>query len=357
MPGRGWLLAACAFLARLLPGDAALQSAAWAETSYSALPLAGSVVTHGSARFTVLSDSLLRLEWSPHTPPRFHEAGTYFAVNRLFPSVPTFTSSVQADGSLRLQTSALTLEYAGGELSKDNLVISLASGVEWHPGDAPLGSLHGTIRTLDRVGSTVGLRCSQPAYRNDSHCEEGPLSTSGWAVIDDSLGPRWDTTNYAAAQRRDEWPWVTGPAESPASASGEQPPAAACAAQGFERFECIWGNVVDEGACAARGCCFDAAAAAAADGQPPANHFIPWCFWPQPAAAYTDLYFFGHGADYVGALRDYTALAGRVPLMPRWALGPHFSRWFAFTDEEEREVLATHARLGIPLDVQACCGP
>jgi len=177
------------------------------------------------------------------------------------------------------------------------------------------------------------------------------VSRDGWAVVDDSMGVRWDTATYSSA----EWPWVTGPAESPAGPPGSYAPAERCYPEGFQRFECIWGNVVDAGACAAKGCCFDAAAAAAADGVPPAQHVTPWCYWPVPApgtSAYQDLYFFGHGWDFQGALRDFTAVGGRPAMMPRWALGPFFSRWFAYTDHEERGVLATHARNGIPLDVQ-----
>jgi hypothetical protein len=342
-PLRGYLVAAA-----LAVASALLTPPAWTE-SYDPTPHDSRVFIHGPARFTVLSDALLRIEWSPHNPPVFHDAGTIFAVNRRFPLT---SSSVDVDVAHKqrfvLRTPLLRLDYSGGEFTPDSLSITLVkSGAVWHPGDAPTGSLHGTIRTLDRVGASVGLRCTQPAHVNDSHCEEGVVSTDGWAVLDDSTGPRWDTRDYSLAVARGDWPWVTGPAESPASFP---PSAEHCAAAGFDRFECVWGNSVDEAACRAKGCCFDAEAALAADGQPAAMHFVPWCFWPTPQLRYTDLYFFGHGRDYRGALRDFTTLGGRVPLSPRWSLGPHFSRWFAFSDAEEREVLMTHGRLGIPLD-------
>jgi hypothetical protein len=324
--------------------------AAWTER-YFPDPLVDTTFIHGAARFTVLSEALIRIEWSPHSPPRFYDTGSFFAVNRRFPVAPVVNAS-KGSTKLTLRTRLLLLEYAGGELSAASLSIKvLSSGAVWRFGANPAGSLRGTIRTLDRVGSTVGLQCTQPAYLNDSHCEEGVVSRDGWAVIDDSVGPRWDTMDYTATVSEGGWPWVTGPAESPASDSASRPPApGSCLAQGFDRYECVWGNTVDEHACRDRGCCFDSAAALAADGQPPASHFVPWCFWPSPLRRYTDLYFFGHGLDFRGALRDFAVLSGRVPLMPRWALGPHFSRWFAFSDAEERDVLSTHARLGIPLD-------
>jgi alpha-glucosidase (family GH31 glycosyl hydrolase) len=336
-----------------------LQPPAWVEP-YDPLPLKGTQVAHGSARFTVLAPALIRMEWSPHTPPRFHDAGTYFAVNRRFAAAPKYEWAI-ASGVLTITTAALTLRYEpsagtpGAGFQPSTLSITLADGRVWRSGDEPTGSLHGTIRTLDRVGKTVGLGCTQPAYMNDSHCEEGVVSLDGWAVIDDTMGARWDTTSYRAEAGAGKWPWVTGPAESPAAPPGAKPDAAQCLPTGFSRFECLWGNVVDEAGCRARGCCFDAEAAASAQGVPPAIHMTPWCFWPTPApgtSGYTDLYFFGHGWDFRGALRDFTGLGGRPPLLPRWALGPFFSRWFAYADHEERAVLAMHARNGIPLDVQ-----
>ena len=34
-----------------------------------------------------------------------------------------------------------------------------------------------------------------------------------------------------------------------------------------------------------------------------------------------DLYFFGYGHDYLGCLRDFCAVAGQTPLIPRWIAG------------------------------------
>jgi hypothetical protein len=341
------------------PAGGRFTPAAWVEP-YNPLPWPNCTVLHGPARFTVITPELLRLEFSPHSPPVFHDAGTFFAVNRRAGAAPRFTARVAAGGALELATSALTLFYdpaaapPSAGFTAATLRVSLADGRSWRAGDKPAGSLHGTIRTLDRVGKTVGLGCTQPAYRNDSHCEEGVASRDGWAVVDDSLGPRWEGGAPAPAARAGGWPWVSGPAEMP-TAPGATPPAAACAARGFERFECLWGNVVDEAGCRARGCCYDAAAAAEAAGQPPAIHMTPWCFWPEGgavSAAYADWYFFGHAGAHRAALRDFAVVGGRTPLVPRWALGPFFSRWFAYADFEERGVVNAHARNGIPLDVQ-----
>eukprot|EP00663_Eupelagonemidae_sp_cell21sb_P012907 gene12907-biopygen8195 len=40
--------------------------------------------------------------------------------------------------------------------------------------------------------------------------------------------------------------------------------------------------------------------------------------WPsgEPPRGTSDLYFFAHGNDYRGALRDFISVAGRTPLLP-----------------------------------------
>lgn len=40
-------------------------------------PNPGAVVTHGPARFTVLTTGVVRLEYSPHRPPVFHDEGSF----------------------------------------------------------------------------------------------------------------------------------------------------------------------------------------------------------------------------------------------------------------------------------------
>ena len=47
-----------------------------------------------------------------------------------------------------------------------------------------------------------------------------------------------------------------------------------------------------------------------------------------------DLYFFGYGRDYQACLQDFAAVAGPAPLLPRWALGNWWSRFWAYTDQE-----------------------
>jgi hypothetical protein len=64
-----------------------------------------------------------------------------------------------------------------------------------------------------------------------------------------------------------------------------------------------------------------------------------------------DLYFFGYGHDYRACLRDFYAVAGRPPLIPRWALGNWWSRFYAYTQSELTDLVAEFAAHRVPLSV------
>ena len=64
-----------------------------------------------------------------------------------------------------------------------------------------------------------------------------------------------------------------------------------------------------------------------------------------------DLYFFGHGHDYPGALRDLARVAGEMPLVPRWALGNWWSRYWGYSEAEYRALIERFQAERIPLSV------
>ncbi|MFB6074122.1 MAG: TIM-barrel domain-containing protein [Haloarculaceae archaeon] len=75
--------------------------------------------------------------------------------------------------------------------------------------------------------------------------------------------------------------------------------------------------------------------------------------WVTPRAApdCEDLYVFGYGDDYRAALRDYTAVAGDVPMLPRWALGNWWCRYWEYSQAELRDLMAEFRERDIPLSV------
>jgi len=76
--------------------------------------------------------------------------------------------------------------------------------------------------------------------------------------------------------------------------------------------------------------------------------------WVTPRDAdedYEDLYFFGFGHDYLDALGAYTDIAGDVPMIPRWALGNWWSRYWEYSQADLRELMSRFREEGLPLSV------
>jgi alpha-glucosidase (family GH31 glycosyl hydrolase) len=76
----------------------------------------------------------------------------------------------------------------------------------------------------------------------------------------------------------------------------------------------------------------------------------PWVM-SRPAGKSQDLYFFGYGHDYKQGLGDYIKVAGRIPLPPRFAFGTWWSRYWAYSDQEFKELVRGFRDHEIPLDV------
>ena len=62
----------------------------------------------------------------------------------------------------------------------------------------------------------------------------------------------------------------------------------------------------------------------------------------------TDLYFFGYGHDYLDCLQDFYWLTGPTPLLPRYALGNWWSRFYKYTEESYLELMGKFREKGIP---------
>ena len=276
---------------------ASLSTFEWS-SRYNPVASAGAVRLVPSAsgpptvRFTVLKPSVVRLEYA--ADGAFDDSATLSVLHRAF-AVPTHTWSTGGGPSgtvSTLTTDALTLRYdadpaLGPGLTAANTVITLkvAPFSVFGPGAPASGNLHGTFRTLDRVGDPINLACPPVTsfYVYYCHCEEGLASRDGWVIVDDTLRPRLDLD---AGGGGIPWP--------------RAPPAASLRGDG----------------------------------------------------SYSDLYVFTHGRNYTAAVGDFKDLSGNIPLSPRFALGPAFSRWFQWNDVENLAIVqAGFADHGIPLDL------
>jgi alpha-glucosidase (family GH31 glycosyl hydrolase) len=219
-------------------------------------------VVRGDVRFTMLTPQLIRMEWSANGA--FEDRPSLAFIRRNM-AVPKFAVD-EASEWLTIKTDKLTLRYrkGSGKFTAGNLSIAFdlnGSTVTWHPGlDDPL-NLKGTTRTLD---GTNGAR--------DVHLEDGILSRSGWALVDDSERPLYD--NSAS-------PWVVA----------------------------------------------------------------------RPDGERQDWYFFGYGHDYKLALRDFTRVAGRIPIPPKYVFGYWWSRYWSYSDTDLRRLIGEMRDYGLPIDV------
>ncbi len=224
-------------------------------------------VIAGNARFTVLTDRLIRMEWSEKGV--FEDNATLAIVNRNLP-VPKFTSTRSGDGVV-IRTSAVTLTYKGGKFAEDNLSVSFklnGKTVTWHPGLEATGNLMGTARTLDG--------CTGPDHiNNNDPMELGILSRDGWAVVDESKRHL------------------------------------------FVPDDSDWGEWVAV----------------------------------RPEGEVQDLYIFAYGHDYKAALADFTKVAGKIPMPPKFVFGYWWSRYWAYSDEEFLALGKEFRDRRIPIDV------
>ncbi len=72
---------------------------------------------------------------------------------------------------------------------------------------------------------------------------------------------------------------------------------------------------------------------------------------PRPAGKRQDWYFFGYGHDYKITLQDFTRVAGKIPLPPRFAFGMWWSRYWAYTDQELKQLVHEFDIHDVPLEV------
>jgi len=222
-----------------------------------------------AARFTVLTDRLIRMEWSPDG--RFEDRASQAFINRLLP-VPEFR--VNRDGPrTTIDTGAARLSFSsdGKAFHRANLRADFdLNGTRrtWKPGDVDRANLGGTTRTLDGVDGACPI-------------EPGLLSRDGWVVIDDSYRLVFNPAASGGDGPR-SWDWL------------------------------------------------------AARGAPPGR---------------LDWYLFAYGHDYAGALLDFTKVAGRIPMPPRYVFGSWWSRYWAYTDAELRELIGEFRHHDVPVDV------
>lgn len=131
-----------------------------------------SIYIKDNARFTVISDGVIRMEYAEGGA--FVDGETLFAKRGML-----WEAEAYEDDGLVIKTGSITLYYKGGEFSAETLYADICAegaDVRWHYGDKNKENLGGTLSTLDGVCGFKPL-------------PDGLLSRDGWFVIDDSETP------------------------------------------------------------------------------------------------------------------------------------------------------------------------
>jgi alpha-glucosidase (family GH31 glycosyl hydrolase) len=163
-----------------------------------------SAVVAGNARFEFLTPSLIRMEYAPSGA--FVDVPTAVVQKRSWPKVTV--QSTQANGWLVAHTSSITLRYRlkSGPFNADNLQVSWNNPGKaphtWHSGQVDTQNLGGLTYSLDHVSGSNLTPDDRQSPVNDiipgidiplEPAKPGLLSLSGYAFIDDSQTPLWDT--------------------------------------------------------------------------------------------------------------------------------------------------------------------
>ena len=263
----------------------------------------------GCARFTVLTPSLIRIEYTRQRRSGswiFLDNATEFAINRNL-TVPSFNSTF-SNGIFVLSTKVLQLFYdftGAGTFSPSTLSVTVHStGAKWHFGADPMtdgGSLLGSIRTLDWVMHGLNQKPARVSYPQWLNCTF--MNTNQTFNHDQCMPPGPNCTNdctYGVVSRRG------------------------------------WSVLEDNTATMQIG----------GTGYPTKD------YWPSgvPSPCIHDLYFFGHGHHYRQALADMIAVGGRIPLVPRYSLGVLASGWHRWTSADIRARVANYSSSHMPID-------
>ncbi|KAK9312304.1 glycosyl hydrolases family 31-domain-containing protein [Lipomyces starkeyi] len=71
----------------------------------------------------------------------------------------------------------------------------------------------------------------------------------------------------------------------------------------------------------------------------------------RPSGDRVDGYLFAYGHDYRAAMRAFYAISGNQPLLPRWAFGNWWSRYYPYKSEEYLALMDRFRAEGVPLSV------
>ena len=289
------------------------------------------IIFLGNRRFTCLSPTLVRIEFSPTGAFDDRRSMAAYATKQ-----PVPFASVGKDGQWDvITTGAIEIRTSRNDLpcNRLNLELRWTDGklVQfWRPEDRDYQNLGGTLRSLDRYsGEAAVLDGVHPATM-----ESPDISGTSWpAWIQCEVDPLLDALHPQAPAHFNKADWLSG-AHKPANENGV-----------FIERTFNWYKDARKfcpGILSRSGYFLlnDSQGAVLDVDDFPVERSLP---------GYQDWYFFGYAKDYQQALRDFRLLSGPAPLPRHKSLGIVYSRWPAFSETEVDDLGKSFAANGYPL--------
>ncbi len=289
--------------------------------------LVGNRVLCGAARFSALSNGLVRLEWS--ASGQFEDDPTVCVFTR--PESVPFTSIAFTDeGVLHLHTELIQIVYeSDNEPFNDvNLQIHWTCGKcsgTWIPSTVDSENLGGTFTSLDLIHRDFIPKGVHPASVFQSYSYTNQWLYTLLKSVHRNLRDKGETTRfeepplwYLDAFRREELPH----SDQEFLEQWHHFPPGILSRRGYSVLNDSTSALIKDRGLAQR---------CDPDGQ--------------------DWYFFAYGLDYAQALQDFVQLCGRIPMLPRWAFGVWFSLYDQMHDADYRQLVKRFDELELPLDI------
>ncbi len=279
-------------------------------------------------RFSLLRDGLVRIEYSPTQV--FEDRPSFVALTR--PEPVAFRAVREEGAGLVLESGRMCIRCVdtNDAPSASNLRIEIGGGGAWTPDTVDRQNLGGCHCSLDCVSDQIIPRGVHPAKAtlHDNGCQWS-LWNFSWRAQGKKDGEIQAENRYAGMSLRKilletneaEWP---EPLRELVHERRKYPPGLLSRA-GFFLLDDSKSPLID-----------------------------PATDWLAPRASAEgarDWYFFAYGSDFKGALADYRALSGAMPMLPRYALGLWYSRYPTFNQAGLVETVESFERAGLPLSV------
>lgn len=315
--------------------------------------LVGNCVICGTARFSALSNGLVRLEWS--ASGQFEDAPTIIALTRP-QAVPFKTIELIDERVLHLHTELLHIVYQPSNESFNDANLTIHgtcrnSTFTWTPSTVDTENLGGTFTSLDLIHRDFHPTGVHPTsvVHNYSHTQEWlytPLKS-----IHKSLRGRGETTSfedpplwYLDTYRRDE---LSEPMQEFLRQWHHYPPGL-LSRSGYSILNDSTSALVKDGWICDSEALLQADRALSSDVS---DHALSGDVGNRTDPNCQDWYFFAYGTDYAQALQDFVKLCGCIPMLPRWAFGVWFSLFEQMHDSDYQQLVKQFDELELPLNV------